>query len=58
MKNSARSLLAVLVATLVAAHAAFASPTVPEIDPAMGAGALALVGGAIMVIRGRSRVRK
>jgi hypothetical protein len=58
MKYSARSLLAVLVATLVAAHAAFASPTVPEIDPAMGAGALALLGGAIMVIRGRVRATK
>jgi hypothetical protein len=30
---------------------------VPEIDPAMGAGALALLGGAVMVIRGR-RVRR
>jgi hypothetical protein len=28
---------------------------VPEIDPAMGAGALALLGGAVMVIRGRVR---
>jgi hypothetical protein len=26
---------------------------VPEIDPAMGAGALALLGGALMVIRSR-----
>jgi hypothetical protein len=30
---------------------------VPEIDPAMGAGALALVGGGLMVIRSR-RVRR
>jgi hypothetical protein len=45
------SLLAVLV---ISTHAAFAL-SVPEIDPAMGAGALALIGGVIMVIRGRAR---
>jgi hypothetical protein len=27
----------------------------PEINPAMGAGALALIGGVVMVIRGRRR---
>jgi hypothetical protein len=57
MKNSARSLLAVLAVTLIANHAAFAF-AVPEIDPAMGVGALALLGGSIMVIRGRFRVQK
>jgi hypothetical protein len=54
MKNSARYLLALLAVTVISTHAAFASP-VPEIDPAMGAGALALLGGAVMVIRGRVR---
>jgi len=29
--------------------------SVPEIDPAMGMGALALLGGAILVIRGRKK---
>lgn len=57
MKNSARSLLAVLAVTFIATHAAFAF-SVPEIDPAMGMGAVALLGGSIMVIRGRSRAQK
>jgi hypothetical protein len=49
-----RTLLAVLAVTLIATHASFAS-AVPEIDPAMGTGALALLGGAILVIRGRKK---
>jgi hypothetical protein len=31
------------------------SSSVPEIDPALGLGALALLGGMVMVIRGRAR---
>jgi hypothetical protein len=64
MKNLVRSFLAVLVVTLISSHASLAACSVdtcgvaPEIDPAMGAGALALVGGAIMVIRGRARAKK
>jgi len=60
MKIFVRSLLAVLVVTLISTHALFASFPVPgpEIDPAMGTGALALLGGAIMVIRGRARATK
>jgi hypothetical protein len=54
MKISARYLLALLAVTVISTHAAFAF-TVPEIDPAMGTGALALLGGAIMVIRGRTK---
>ena len=50
-----RSLLAVAAVTLMVSHAAFATPA-PEIDPGMGAGALALVGSAILVIRGRRKV--
>ena len=52
-----RTLLAVLAVTLIAVHASFATPAVgtPEIDPAMGTGALALLGGAILVIRGRRK---
>jgi hypothetical protein len=72
MNRLTRNLLAVAVFTFVASHTSFAGPipdrppcffcwgdphAVPEIDPAMGAGALALIGGAIMVIRGRSRKR-
>jgi hypothetical protein len=64
MKNFARSLFAVLVFTFITSHVSFAAhyfppscSRVPEIDPAMGTGALALLGGAIMVIRGRSRAK-
>ena len=31
------------------------SPTVPEISPATGVGALALLSGAVLVIRGRRK---
>ena len=56
MKNSARYLLALLAVLAISTHAVFAAPgAVPEIDPAMGAGAIALMGGAIMVMRGRVR---
>jgi len=56
MKNL-RTLLAVFAVTLFATHASFARlDSVPEIDPRMGAGALALLSGAIMVIRGRKKV--
>jgi hypothetical protein len=71
MKNSVRTLLAVLVVTLIASHTSFADSgcssalaalgkcsLAPEIDPAMGAGALALLGGAVMVIRGRIKAKK
>jgi hypothetical protein len=60
MKNFIYSFLAVLAVTLIASHVSFARATVdaPEIDPAMGTGALALLGGAIMVIRGRARGRR
>ena len=53
--KSLRYLIAVLVVVLIASHTAFAggSKDAPEIDPAMGTAALALLGGAIMVIRGR-----
>jgi hypothetical protein len=60
MKNFFRSLLAILVVTLISTHSLFASypVPVPEIDPAMGTGALALLGGTIMVIRGRAKAKK
>jgi hypothetical protein len=32
---------------------AFAGPTVPEVNPADGISAIALLGGAILVFRGR-----
>lgn len=35
--------------------ACFGAITVPEIDPASGANALALLAGALMIIRGRRR---
>jgi|GEM_PF-3272329 hypothetical protein len=56
--NSFRKLLAVLVVTVVATHTSFAGlgGGAPEIDPAMGMGALAFLGGAILVIRGRVKL--
>jgi hypothetical protein len=57
-----RQLLAVVVITFIATHTAFAGvPTTigggaPEIDPALGMGALAFLGGAILVIRGRVKL--
>ena len=53
MKNFLRTGLAVLAITLAASSCYAAA--VPEIDPSMGAGALALLGGAVMVIRGRRK---
>ncbi len=69
MKNFTRNLLAVLAVTFIASHTSFAGGcstimgpsclrSVPEIDAAMGTGALALLGGAVMVIRGRVRAKK
>jgi len=56
MKHFLRITLAVIAVTLAVSSVSFAGalPS-PEIDPAMGTGALALLGGAIMVIRGRRR---
>jgi hypothetical protein len=58
-----RQFLAVVVITLIATHTAFAGIPdggggggAPEIDPATGMGALAFIGGAILVIRGRIRL--
>jgi len=50
-----RLILAVSAVTLVAAHSSFAMFVVPEIDPGLGVGALAFLGGAILVIRGRRK---
>jgi hypothetical protein len=50
-----RTSLAVVAVTLIATHASFAPVSVPEIEPTMGTGALALLGAAIMVIRGRHK---
>ena len=57
MKIFMRSMLSVLLVTLVSYHSAHARiDAVPEIDPAMGMGALALLGAGVMVIRGRRKV--
>jgi len=57
MRRLVRDILAVLAVTVVAVRASFGLHvvSVPEIDSAMSIGALTLLGGAIMVIRGRSR---
>lgn len=59
--KSLRNLLAVLAVVMIASHTAYAGfpasgGSVPEIAPAMGTGALALLGGAILVIRGRVKL--
>jgi len=57
--KSLRNILAVMAVVMIASHTAYAGLPdpggngAPEIDPAMGTGVLALLGGAIMVIRGR-----
>ena len=58
--NFFRQFLAVLAVTLIATHASYAGIPdggggggAPEIDPSMGIGALAVLSGAILVIRGR-----
>ena len=57
MMKALRTVLAVLAVMAIATHASFAIPTgVPEIDPGMGTGALALLGGVVLVIRGRGKV--
>jgi len=55
-----RQILAVMVMLLITTHPAFAGIPdggggggAPEIDPAVGMGALAFLSGAILVIRGR-----
>lgn len=50
-----RSALAALAVTVIATQVSFAARKAPEINPAMGSAALALIGGAILVIRGRAR---
>lgn len=55
MKSFMKYCFAVLALTLAFSPISHAAPAAPEIDPSMGAGALALLGGAVMVIRGRRR---
>ena len=51
-----RNFAAVLAVTVLVSPAAFARLIqAPEVDPSMGAGALAFVAGAILVIRGRRK---
>ncbi len=53
-----RNLLAVLVVTVIAIHPLYGPPNggSPEIDPGMSMAALALLCGAILVIRGRVKL--
>ena len=44
-----------MAVTVIVTHTSFAAFGAPEIDPAMGTAALALVSGAILVIRGRTK---
>ena len=53
-----RNLLAVLAVTVIATHPLYLAPNggSPEIDPGMSMAALAFLGGAILVIRGRVKL--
>jgi hypothetical protein len=52
----ARNLLAILAVTAIATHVSYATVTAaPEIDASMGAGTLALLSGAVLILRGRSK---
>ena len=56
MKSFTKISIALAMITLAATSTCFAAINpVPEIDPSMGAGALALLGGAVMVLRGRRK---
>ena len=50
-----KNLFAVTLLGIGTGIAAMAATAVPEVDPASGASALALLAGAIVVIRGRRR---
>ncbi len=56
MTKRLRNLIAVLAVTVIATHSASAAFGTPEIDPATGTAALTLLGGAILVIRGRTKL--
>jgi hypothetical protein len=54
--------LAVLSVTVMAVAVAHATPpcvtcpAAPEISPELGAGAMAMIGGVVMILRGRRKV--
>ncbi len=50
-----QKILALLLLTIGCGVVAMAVPPAPEIDPASGGSALALLAGAVLVIRGRRR---
>jgi LPXTG-motif cell wall-anchored protein len=56
LRNSL-AVITVLLATYSDAHAAYFTVVsqTPEIDPSVAAGGLALLGGAILLVRGRRR---
>ncbi len=54
--SSVRFSLAVLTLMIFACGRSYGVPgPTPEIDPSMGAGGLALLGGTILLIRGRRK---
>jgi LPXTG-motif cell wall-anchored protein len=55
MSKMIRTSLAVSAVMLFLCGSSFAAIPVPEIDPSMGAGGLALLGGVILVLRGRRK---
>jgi uncharacterized membrane-anchored protein len=54
--KTVRNLLAILAVIVIATQVSFAAQGfAPEVNPEMGLAALALLGGAIAVIRGRAK---
>jgi hypothetical protein len=53
MKNLLKYALLGLVVALVGSSTAFAGLPVPEVDPSMGIAGVALLAGAVTVLRGR-----
>jgi hypothetical protein len=53
MKNLMKYALLALVVAFVGSTAAFAIPAAPEVDPSMGIAGVALLAGALTVLRGR-----
>ena len=51
-----RSIVVVTLLVIGVSGVALAAPPVPEIDPVSGASALALLAGAVVLVRGRRRI--
>ena len=53
--KSVQKLIGMILLVIGSASVAIAAPAVPEIDPTSGASVLALIAGALLIIRGRRK---